>query len=355
MIPKHQLISLSSVKGVGPARIRHILRKFPDISNINNLNQSDLCQVESISIDIANKINKHDENIGLQALEETTKDHATYIPYWDDKYPQLLATIYDAPVGLFIKGEIPENPSIAVVGTRNPSDYGKKVTRDLVHDLVKAGLVVTSGFARGIDTIAHHEVLKRGGNTIAVLGNGLDIIYPSENNRLVDLLLENGVFISEFIPGTKPDAKNFPKRNRIISGLSVGVVVIEAGKKSGSVITAYNALDQNREVFAVPGNINSTRSFGTNKLIQLGAKLVSSIDDILSELQIEKGVKQCELIPELNKQESEVYNILKNGPIHIDTLCIEMNKDSPEILSILLSLELRNIVSQLPGKIFTLE
>ena len=354
MISKQQLISLSSVKGVGPARIRYILRKYPHISDIKELTRNDLCQVESISIEIANKILKFDEKIGEEALTKTENMDAQFIPFWDDNYPKLLATIYDAPAGIFVKGVMPGEPTVAVVGTRNPTEYGKKITRNLVNGLVKAGLVITSGFARGIDTIAHSEAIKGGGKTIAVLGNGLDFCYPAENKKLQPSLLENGVFMSEFIPTTKPDAVNFPKRNRIISGLSLGVIVIEAGKKSGSVITAYNALDQNREVFAVPGNINSPRSYGTNKLIQNGAKLTMSVDDILNELQICKPLKQCELIPKLTPEEIVIYEKLKKGPIHIDDLCLQLQKDSPEVLTVLLSLELYSIVTQQPGKIFTI-
>ena len=208
--------------------------------------------------------------------------------------------------------------------------------------------------ASPVESIHGHKiVLKYNGSTIAVLGNGLDICYPGENRKLQELLLENGAFISEFIPGTKPDAVNFPQRNRIISGLSKGVLVIEAGKKSGAIITALNALDQNREVFALPGQTDSTKSVGTNRLIQQGARLVMTVDDILSEFQHQSPPKQVELLPALNREEEMVFQKLSQNPIHIDELCIQLKKDTPEVLSTLLMLELKNIVQQHPGKLFT--
>ena len=196
-------------------------------------------------------------------------------------------------------------------------------------------------------------MLKYNGSTIAVLGNGLDICYPGENRKLRELLLENGAFISEFIPGTKPDVVNFPKRNRIISGLSKGVLIIEAGKKSGAIITALNALDQNREVFALPGQTDSTKSVGTNRLIQQGARLVMNVNDILSGFQHQSPSKQVELLPALNCEEEMVFQKLSQNPIHIDELCIQLKKDTPEVLSTLLMLELKNIFQQHPGKLFT--
>ncbi len=353
MIPKSQLISLSAVPGMGPRRIRALLRKFPELNDVINLSKSDLMQVEGISGDLAAKTKGIDLDIGKKAEDKTDSMGAKYFTYWDSCYPNHLKTIYDAPVGIFVLGEIPKLPCMGIVGTRQPSTYGKKMVKLLTLDLMKAGFCIVSGFARGIDTWAHKTVHKYNGSTIAVLGNGLDICYPGENRKLQELLLKNGAFISEFIPGTKPDAVNFPKRNRIISGLSKGVLVIEAGKKSGAIITALNALDQNREVFALPGQTDSSKSVGTNRLIQQGARLVMNVDDILSEFQLQSSPKQVELLPELNGDEKLVFQKLSQDPIHIDELCIQMKKDTPEVLSTLLMLELKNIVQQHPGKLFT--
>ncbi len=353
MIPKSQLISLSEVPGMGPRRIRALLRKFPELEDITNLSKSDMMQVEGISGDLAAKTKGIDLDIGNRAMDKTASMGAKYFTYWDSDYPEHLKTIYDAPVGIFVMGDIPQLPCMGIVGTRQPSPYGKKMVKILTLDLIKAGFCIVSGFARGIDTWAHKTVLKYNGSTIAVFGNGLDICYPGENRKLWELLLENGAFISEFIPGTKPDAVNFPKRNRIISGLSKGVLVIEAGKKSGAIITALNALNQNREVFALPGQTDSSKSIGTNRLIQQGARLVTNVDDILSEFQLQLPPKQVELLPELNCEEELIFQQLSQNPIHIDALCIQLKKDTPEVLSTLLMLELKNIVQQHPGKLFT--
>ncbi len=352
MIPKSQLISLSEVPGMGPRRIRALLRKFPELEDITNLSKSDMMQVEGISGDLAAKTKGIDLDIGNRAMDKTASMGAKYFTYWDSDYPEHLKTIYDAPVGIFVMGDIPQLPCMGIVGTRQPSPYGKKMVKILTLDLMKAGFCIVSGFARGIDTWAHKTVHKYNGSTIAVFGNGLDICYPGENRKLWELLLENGAFISEFIPGTKPDAVNFPKRNRIISGLSKGVLVIEAGKKSGAIITALNALNQNREVFALPGQTDSSKSIGTNRLIQQGARLVTNVDDILSEFQL-LPPKQVELLPELNCEEELIFQQLSQNPIHIDALCIQLKKDTPEVLSTLLMLELKNIVQQHPGKLFT--
>lgn len=197
--------------------------------------------------------------------------------------------------------------------------------------------------------------MKYGGRTIAVLGNGIDIVYPSENRSLKNEILENGVYCSEFPFGTKPDAINFPMRNRIISGLSLGTVVIEAGMKSGAVLTAYIALDQNRDVFAIPGNIFDKQSVGTNRLIQKGAKLVTNVDDILEEIdnvrKFSGTQKQLEINLQFTQEEREVYDLLDNA-LHVDKITEKLNKDTPEILTLLLNLELMGAIRQFPGKIF---
>ena len=231
MIPKSQLISLSAVSGMGPRRIRTLFRKYPELDDISCLSKSDMKQVDGISGDLAGKIQNIDLDIGKQAADKTAAMGARYLTYWDPEYPEMLKMIYDAPVGIFILGEIPQLPCMSIVGTHQPTAYGKKMTVTLTTALIKAGFCIVSGFARGIDTLAHRTVQKFKGSTIAVLGNGLDVCYPVENQKLLNLLKENGAFISEFIPGTKPDAVNFPKRNRIISGLSKGVLVIEGGKE----------------------------------------------------------------------------------------------------------------------------
>ena len=267
-IPKAQLISLTAVSGIGPRRIRSILRKFPDLEDFSTLKRKDYLQIEGISTELADAVSMIDFDIGEKTMDSVGSIGGNYISYWDKDYPPLLQMINDAPVGIFVLGKIPIQPCIGIVGTRQPTIYGRKTTEKLTSELLNAGFCIASGFARGIDTISHRKVVDLGGTTIAVLGCGVDVVYPAENKKLRNQILEQGAIISEYLPGAKPDAINFPKRNRIISGMSKGVIVVEAGKKSGAIITAMNALDQNREVFAVPSPVNSKKSFGTNTLIQ---------------------------------------------------------------------------------------
>lgn len=353
MIPNHQLISLNNVKGVGPRKIRSLLRKYPELVDLTHLSCSDLLLVAGISAELASKIKNVEIDYGKKAIENVNKMHGRYISYFQDEYPEELKTIYNAPIGLFSMGDFSKLPCFAVVGTRQPSPYGKKMAMKLSSEIINSGFSIASGFARGVDTIAHKTTIKNGGHTVAVLGNGLDVCYPSENKKLRDELIEKGLILTEFVPGTKPDAVNFPRRNRIISGLSRGVLVIEAGKRSGAIITALNALDQNREVFALPGQADSAKSDGTNRLIQQGAKLVMNVEDILNEFQILTPSKQIELIPDLTTEEKNIFQKLSNDPLHIDELCTLMKKDTPEVLTVLLMLELKNLVLQHPGKLFS--
>ncbi|MDP6570939.1 MAG: DNA-processing protein DprA [Candidatus Marinimicrobia bacterium] len=352
-IPKAQLISLSAVPGIGPRRVRSVLLKYPDIEDLLTLKRDDYHQIEGISSELAAAVTNIDLDIGKKAMESVSSMGGKYISYWDEEYPPMLQMIYDAPVGIFVLGDIPTLTCIGIVGTRQPTIYGRKTTEKLTSELITAGFCIVSGFARGIDTISHRKVIDQRGRTIAVLGCGVDVVYPAENKKLREPILEQGAIISEYLPGAKPDAINFPKRNRIISGLSKGVVVVEAGKKSGALITAMNALDQNREVFAVPGPVNSKKSFGTNTLIQQGARLIMNIDDILSEFHLEVQPAQVELLPQLTKEEKKVYASLSSEPVQIDELCNQLKMDTPEVLSILLSLELKNLLEQHPGKLFS--
>ncbi|NQV15348.1 DNA-protecting protein DprA, partial [bacterium] len=275
------------------------------------------------------------------------------------EYPDLLKQIYDPPIALFCKGNVDllNSKAIGIVGTRTPSRYGKEVAAEFSQGLSTLGYTLVSGAAKGIDTIIHKRSLETGGKTIAVLGNGIDRIYPAENRPLYKDLGDSGLIISEFLMGSKPDAPNFPRRNRIISGLSSGVVVIEAAERSGSLITAYFALDQNREVFAVPGSIQSRQSKGTNMLIRQGAKLVESIDDIIEELgdkyRIGKSVGQQELSISVDPKESEILEqLVDSEEIQIDDLSERTGQSTFALLGILLQMEMKGLIQQLPGKYF---
>jgi DNA protecting protein DprA len=278
--------------------------------------------------------------------------------------------IYDRPVFLYLQGKLTSDDiNIAVVGSRLASTYGKYTTERISRELAGLGLTVVSGLARGIDSAAHRGALAARGRTIAVLGSGLDIVYPPENKKLFATIIEQGAVISELPLGSPPVAFNFPARNRIISGMSYGVVVVEAGEKSGSLITAKLALEQGREVFAVPGSIDSAGARGTNKLIKQGAKLIENTDDILEEIlpQLEKtkvfsasSVSRPEAIKppvktELSKTDQEIVDIVSGGCLHIDEIITGTGLSPAEISSTLMALELKGLIQQHPGKFFSLK
>ncbi len=261
------LITLYAIQGIGSTRVRNLIAAFGNSQAVLNAPLQKLIRVQGIERQTALKIKeKVDEKYVSSQLKYIEKHEIKVLTYWDHDYPARLKKIYDAPVLLFYKGDISvlKTNAIGVVGTRHPSSYGMMITDKFCRELTKFNLTIVSGLARGIDTIAHRTVLKNEGKTIAVLGSGLDQIYPPENKNVANQIVERGAVISEFLFGTIPDPGNFPRRNRIISGLSLGVLVCEAGVKSGALITAYQALDQNREVFAVPGQINSRKSAAIN-------------------------------------------------------------------------------------------
>ena len=283
----------------------------------------------------------------------------------DPLYPPLLREIPDPPPYLYVYGNLDGSPkNIAVVGSRNATDYGISTTQRLCADLSTFGITIISGMALGIDTAAHQGALAGRGKTIAVLGSGLDKIYPSENLNLFNRISERGAVISEFALNTAPEAHNFPIRNRIISGMSLGTVVVEATKKSGSLITARLAAEQNREVFAVPGSIQSFKSTGTHTLIKQGAKLVENAQDVLEELTAfvdapklikdQDSNRTTQNLSLLTPEELAVHKVLSPYPEHIDTIVRKTTFEPGKLLSILLQLELNGMVKQLPGKRFAL-
>jgi DNA processing protein len=286
-------------------------------------------------------------------------------------YPPLLKQIPDAPLLLYVRGDakVLSQYAVAIVGTRRPSAYGSSVAHRLAHDLALRQLVVVSGLARGIDSAAHHGALEGQGKTVAVLGSGIDVIYPRENKRLAEEIAKSGAVISEFPPGTGPTPENFPIRNRIISGLSLGVVVVEAAEYSGSLITARLALEQNREVFAVPGNITSAQSFGPNHLIKQGAKLVDQWMDVIEEFPAEVrmqllppaetpedepiGAQATLFAASLPPEQKAVFEVLRADQVlFVDDIASAANVPHPRVLAALLQLEMNGLIRQLPGKNF---
>jgi DNA processing protein len=296
-----------------------------------------------------------------EEADKAAKLGVQIIDILDPAYPPLLREIYDPPIVLYIRGKKwnADLPQLAIVGTRRPTGYGINCAERLAKDLAARGLVITSGLARGLDAAAHRGAL-RAGTTYAVFGCGLDFIYPKENRRLADLVEENGAVITEFPLGTPPSPQNFPIRNRIIAGMSLGVVVVEAAEYSGSLITARLSLESNREVFAIPGNITSANSFGPHVLIRQGAKLVAGWEDVVEELPhpIREKIMapllaqmQAAPEPQLEDAESKVWKLLSlQEPVSIDTLLSKLPLATSEVYSALLSLETGDYVRQLPGK-----
>ncbi|MBK7104194.1 MAG: DNA-protecting protein DprA [Ignavibacteriae bacterium] len=356
---------LLDVDGIGPGKLFNLLSKFNSLDNLINANYNQLLSVDGISQTLANKILiKIDEYFSFQKtieieLNQLEKINAEWVTFWSDNYPSNLKNIFAPPIILYYKGTLlkQDENSVAIVGTRMPTNYGKKYAYDFAKELSTQGITIVSGLARGVDSSAHWGSAENNGRTIAIIGSGLDIIYPYENKKLFHKIIENGAVISEYSLGTKPDAPNFPKRNRIISGISLGTLVIETKSTGGALQTAAYALEQNKEVFAIPGNLGNFQSEGTNTLIQKGeAKLVRNINDILIELNLKIAPKIGENIPkpniDLNIFEQKIYDLLSDKPKHIDIISSESKINSSECLVNLLSLEFRDIVKQLPGKVF---
>ncbi len=292
--------------------------------------------------------------VSLEAEMEKLESYRVKALTWnDDDYPQRLKEIYDCPPVLYVRGSIiPEDEwSIAVVGTRRATIYGRQVTEQIVEDLARTKITIISGLAKGVDSIAHRAAIDAGGRTIAVFGCGLDVVYPSEHVGLAREIMQHGALVSELPLGTRPKSENFPRRNRLMSGMSLGVLVVEAGEASGALITASLALEQNREVFAIPGSILSSASKGTNKLIQEGAKLVRDYSDILEELNLTMVTQQIEmreLVPATDT-ESLILKHLSQEPTHIDELCRSSSLPISDLSSTLAMMELKGVVRQLGG------
>lgn len=354
-------LALSFVPNVGPIRFISLVKHFGSPEAVLSASEKELADFPDVGPTIASNIKKKaDGKLAEKQLELMEKNQVQLLTFKDETYPENLKSIYDPPPFLFIKGETGEQDknAIAIVGCRAASQYGKQIAEKIGRELAKRGITIISGLAWGIDSIGHLAALEENSRTLAVFGSGLDVIYPSENRKLAERIIRNGAILSEFPLGTKPERQNFPKRNRLISGLSLGVVIIEAGPKSGALLTARHALDQNREVFAVPGNVGAKTSEGTNRLIKEGAKLVTTVEDILEELKIfaplgQKGRSETEKdLSRLSAVEKSIYDLIRNEPYHIDKIAQETSMSTSRTLSALLSLELKGYIKQLSGKQF---
>ncbi|OHE61042.1 MAG: DNA protecting protein DprA [Thermodesulfovibrio sp. RBG_19FT_COMBO_42_12] len=353
-------IALSMLQDIGPVGSRKLLSAFVTPERIFDAGTDALLCVEGIGVNRAKNIKEfslwEDVEKRITAME---KKGVKAVSFDKPSYPEMLREIEDAPVVIYARGDIQpqDRYAIAIVGSRKPTPYGTSVAEYISEELASMGFTIVSGMARGIDAISHKGALRAGGRTMAVLGSGLDVPYPPENKGLMDKIASSGCVISEFPLGTPPDKENFPKRNRLISGLSFGVLVVEATSDSGSLITAGCAIEQGREVFAVPGNITSSASDGTNKLIRKGAVLTRKAEDIVKELApVLKGfIRSKEKAKiEITDEEKNLYNLLSGEPIHIDVISRESGLPASKALGILLGLELKGAVKQTTGKRFYL-
>ncbi len=351
----HALLQLTSVPRLGPRKIRTLVRRFKSPQNVLAASVRELVQNEGIDQTMARHIKVHSSaKFADHQLERAAKISAHIVTIWDDRYPFLLKKTYDPPVLLFTKGILhPEDhKGLAVVGTRQPTCYGNLITEKFCRQLGQHRITVVSGLARGIDTLAHRAALYGRGRTVAVLGSGVDYIYPHENRELAEKIIESGALLSEFSLGTKPEPHYFPRRNRIVAGICQATLVIEAGKKSGALITSDYALEQGRDVFAVPGPVNSSQSVGPNELIQQGAKPILTLEDILEEFGYNAKVENSQPDIQLDILEEKIFSFIRQEPVHIDNLLTESKMPPAQVHSILLSLELKSAIKQLPGKNF---
>ena len=357
-------VALNFLPDIGPVVARRLLSAFGSPEHIFQVPAAELRKVEGIGESRLKKITGFNEWDRVQREVESAAKHNIHIlTLHDPAYPESLKRIHDAPPVLYVKGSLVDTDkyAVAMVGSRSSTDYGMQVAEKMAHTLASSGLTVVSGMARGIDSASHKGALTAGGRTIAVLGSGLDVPYPPSNRGLMRAIESSGAVISEFPLGTPPNKENFPRRNRIISALSFGVVVVEATLDSGSLITVAYALEQDREVFAVPGNITSKSSKGPNDLIKKGAKLVESAEEVIEELRPQlKGILREDAmtsekkLPEMTDIEASIYNHISNKPRHIDEITRNMNLTSSKALSVLLHLELKGIIRQTQGTHFTL-
>lgn len=349
-------VGLSMVKGLGPIYINKLLQKYKRPSDIWEADDSMLKMIDGIGQKRLKKINEVRKNLDLDLeLEKLAEKNIKFLTLNDEDYPGLLRNIYDPPPVLYYKGqEIFSELALAVIGSRRATVYGRKTAKRLAGRLAGRGITIVSGMARGIDSAGHRGALRAEGKTIAVLGSGIDYIYPPENGDLYEKIQSSGAVISEFPPGVKPVPGNFPRRNRIISGLAKGIIVVEAAKRSGALITTDFALEQGREVFAVPGNIDRSQSRGVNNLIKEGAVIVTEVDDILEELflynETEEKVEKA-VYPELDKNEMELLEVFKREPeLYFDQLYEITNFNKNKLSSYLLKMELKGLIKLKPGK-----
>ena len=353
MNDKRYWIGFNLIKGIGAVRMQALIRHFGDLEVAWKAAPADLAQA-SLGLKVIERIIQARESVDLEKLWAKIEAQGIKILTWEDEaYPQRLKEIEQPPPVLYLRGEyLPDDLfAVAIVGTRRVTAYGRQITEELSSFLAANGITVISGLARGVDSIAHQTALRAGGRTIGVLGSGVDKIYPPEHRALAEQMVDCGAIISDYAPGTPPDASNFPPRNRIISGLSLAVVVVEAGETSGALITAEFAAEQGREIFAVPGSILAPQSKGTNKLIQNGALPLLSVDDLMQALDLTRvgEHKAARKIIPTDETEARLLSVLGAEPLHVDEIRNQTELPIERVSAALALMELKGMVRQVGG------
>jgi len=352
-------IALRNVCGIGTVLCKNLIERFGSPERVFAADEESLHAVPGMTqrtiAALRSAVPSSDAERELELLE---RRHISIITFADPAYPALLRHIYDPPPFLYVRGSMPaaESCMVAIVGSRNASSYGRRVTDQLSRELAAQGVTIVSGMARGVDAYAHQAALSAGGTTVAVLGCGVDVVYPPENRKLYEAIGDSGAVVSEYPLGTEPSSYHFPARNRIISGMSRGVLVVEAGPHSGSLITARLALEQGRDVFAIPGSIYTYMSKGTNSLLRSGAKLVETAQDILEEVLPQNVAPKTAVLAErtsdLGPEQQTIFGLLSEEPVHIDVLAERSRMQAGRLAALLVELELKGLIEELPGKRF---
>lgn len=359
MDSREALVALNLLPNIGPVRVRNLLSRFGSAQAVLAATQADLSQVDKVGFKAANNIIRWRELIDLDGeLRRIDQFGANIVTTDDSDYPALLRQIYDPPLVLYVRGTLrPEDAyAIAMVGTRQSTLYGRQTAERLARQLAASGVTVVSGGARGIDSASHEGALQSGGRTIAVLGTGLDIVYPAENVKLYQRIAEQGAVITQFPFGRKGDKQSFPIRNRIVAGMTQGTAVVEANRASGALITANFATEYGRTVYAVPGRVDSPRSAGCHDLIKDGAQLCESAEDVLTEFAHLQAIEPEEPeipMPTLSHPEQHVFHVLTHEEMQQDEIIRRSELPAAQVSVILLQLEMKKLVQQHPGRLFS--
>ncbi len=353
MDDKRYWVGFTLIKGIGAVRLQALIHHFGDLETAWKANPAELAEA-GLGAKLVERVVQARESVDLEKISEQIARQGIQILTWNDEsYPARLREIDQPPPVLYLRGEyLPDDVfAVAIVGTRRVTPYGRQVTEEIASFLAANGITVVSGLARGVDAVAHTAALKAGGRTIGVLGSGVDRIYPPEHRALAEQMMERGAVVSDYAPGTPPDASNFPPRNRIISGLSLAVVVIEAGETSGALITAEFAAEQGREIFAVPGSILAPQSKGTNKLIQNGAQPLLTASDLMQALNLTRmgEHKAARKILPSDEVEAKLLAALGEQPVHVDELGNQTGLPIEKVSATLTLMELKGMVRQVGG------